>query len=104
MMIRRENGIFNNLKEYFLKNLLSASPNQSMIIAFPSSVEFHEWCEKLSSLLAPRSPQLHHLQAPYTPQLVSKVEKKTESNSERELFFSPEMYFFSKLNEQKILT
>jgi hypothetical protein len=47
-----------------------------MIISFPSPVEYHEWCEKFCSLLTTKSPQTHHhhhLNAPYTPQQVSKV-------------------------------
>ena len=44
-----------------------------MIIAFPSPVEYREWCEKFCSLLSTKTPQLHHLNAPYTPQQVSKV-------------------------------
>jgi hypothetical protein len=44
-----------------------------MIISFPSPVEYHEWCEKICSILSTRSPQIHHLNAPYTPQQVSKV-------------------------------
>jgi hypothetical protein len=44
-----------------------------MIISFPSPVEYYEWCEKFCSLLPTKSPQPHHLNAPYTPQQVSKV-------------------------------
>jgi hypothetical protein len=47
--------------------------NQSIIISFPSSIEYHEWCEKFCSLLSTKSPQTHHLHAPYTPQQVSRV-------------------------------
>jgi hypothetical protein len=49
-----------------------------MIISFPSPVEYHEWCDKFCSLLSTKSPQSHHhhhLNAPYTPQQVSKVIK-----------------------------
>ncbi|CAF1320563.1 unnamed protein product [Adineta ricciae] len=53
---------------------INAPSNQSMIITFPSPVEYQEWCEKFCSVLTPRSPQTqhHHLNAPYTPQQVSK--------------------------------
>jgi len=53
---------------------INAPANQSMIISFPSPVEYHEWCEKLCSLLTPKSPQTQHLHAPppYTPPQVSK--------------------------------
>ncbi|UJR28286.1 hypothetical protein I4U23_009534 [Adineta vaga] len=53
---------------------INAPSNQSMIITFPSPVEYHQWCEKFCSLLSPKSPQTHHnfLNAPYTPQQVSK--------------------------------
>ncbi|CAF0864909.1 unnamed protein product [Rotaria sordida] len=55
---------------------INAPSNQSMIISFPSPVEYHEWCEKFCSLLSSKSPQSYHhhhnLNAPYTPQQVSK--------------------------------
>jgi hypothetical protein len=52
-----------------------------MIISFPSPVEYHEWCEKFCSLLATKSPQTYHLNAPYTPQQVSKVIQKKKNQS-----------------------
>ncbi|CAF0752716.1 unnamed protein product [Adineta steineri] len=52
---------------------ITAPSNQSMIITFPSPVEYQEWCEKFCTLLSTKSPQSHHhLNAPYTPQLASK--------------------------------
>ncbi len=67
----------NFLKKYQIIKSLAPS-NQSMIISFPSPVEYHEWCEKFCSLLSTKSSQSHHhhhhhLNAPYTPQQVSKV-------------------------------
>lgn len=51
---------------------INTPSNQSMIISFPSSAEYHEWCEKFCSILSPKSPHIHHLTTPNTPQQVSK--------------------------------
>jgi hypothetical protein len=66
-----------------------------MIISFPSPVEYHEWCEKFCSLLSTKSPQSHHhhhhhLNAPYTPQQVSKViQNEKEKEQSVIILFSP---------------
>ncbi|CAM4880314.1 unnamed protein product [Rotaria socialis] len=65
----------NVLGKRALKINVLAPANQSMIISFPSQVEYHEWCEKFCSLITPKSPQSYHqhnLNSPYTPQQVSK--------------------------------
>lgn len=52
------------------RNYLAPS-NQSMIMSFPSPVEYQEWCEKFCYLLSTKFPQI-----PHTPQQVSKVDRK----------------------------
>ena len=52
------NGTINEQdnSNYTLKTKPLVPFNSSLIISFPSAVEFHEWCEKLCLLLTAKFP------------------------------------------------